>query len=592
MDAVWVGVICLVAVVLFVRNAMPPDIVAVLVLGALVITRLVSPAEAIAGFANPATVAVAALLVLSAGLRETGALGALARGLAHIGRIGPVLQLALVVTVSAVSAFINNTAAVAVFLPMVLSVARRRGIPASKLLIPLSYASQFGGTCTLIGTSTNLLVNSLIVGAGLKAFGLFEFAPLGVLLSAVGALYLCTVGWWLLPKRASPALAADAYAIRDYLFWLSVGADSRLAGRRVDQAGLAAGGGLSLLEVLRGDERLRPGPREPLLAGDRLLVQGEAEPVLDFARRHGLDLDPLAGDAPSALEGDGLQLVEVLVAPNSPAIGHAWAANDAPWAARSAPLAIARRDSVLHTGLGATVLRAGDTMLLLVAAADMPMLRDDTALIVLSERDNPSERRRRAPLAIAIVVTVVLVASLGWLPIEIAGLLGAAAMVLGRCIGAERVYRHLDLRVLVLLAAMLPLGVAIQRSGAAAALVSGALQLMPSGNPMLALAVVYAATALITEVITNNATAVLMTPIALALAAQLGLSPLPFVVAVMFAASTSFSTPIGYQTNTMVFGAGGYTFTDFLRVGLPLNLLFWAVSVTCIPRLFPFLPAG
>jgi di/tricarboxylate transporter len=587
MDALLVGAICLAAIVLFVRNTLPPDLVAVLVLGALVLLDLVSPAEAVAGFSSPAVIAVGAMFVLSAGLRDTGALDALARLLGNLGRFGRVLQLAITTTVSTVSAFINNTAAVAVFMPMVIGVARRRGIPPSKLLIPLSYASQFGGVCTLIGTSTNLLVNSLAVGAGLAAFGMFDFAPLGILLALVGSVYLVTVGWWLLPNRTAAHVAEDAYALRAYLSALRIGAGSRLAGRTVAKAGAGPAAGVELLELIRGGARLRPQPRDVLAVGDRLVLQGAAEAVLEFSRRNGLEVEH-ATAPPSSLEGDGLQLVEVLVAPNSRVLGRTFADSRALWIARAAPVAIARHDSVLHTGLSATPLQAGDAMLVLVGSGDMPDLRDDPDFIVLSERSNPAERRRRAPLALGIIATVVAVATVGWLPIEVAALLGGAAMVLARCIGLDRIYRGVDLRVLVLLAAMLPLGVAIERSGAATALVDGALRILPSDNPLLALAIIYGVTALITEIITNNACAVLMTPIAIALAERIDSSPTPFLVAVVFAASTSFSTPIGYQTNTMVYGAGGYRFTDFLRVGLPLNLLFWVVSVLAIPRLFPF----
>jgi di/tricarboxylate transporter len=270
------------------------------------------------------------------------------------------------------------------------------------------------------------------------------------------------------------------------------------------------------------------------------------------------------------------------------AVGRPLSALDRPWASRTVAVAIARQDTVLHAGLADVPLVAGDALLLLVSGSDVPALRDDADFIVLSERDNPTTRRRRAPLALAIVAAVVVVAAAGWLPIEIAALLGAAAMAVGRCIGVDRLYRSVELRVLVLLAAMLPLGIAIEKTGAADAVVKSAFALLPMDHPVLALAVIYGLTMVMTEVITNNATAVLMTPIALALAEQLGVQPAPFLVAVAFAASTSFSTPIGYQTNTMVYAAGGYGFADFLKVGVPLNLLFWGVSVWAIPRWFPF----
>jgi di/tricarboxylate transporter len=587
MDAWLVGATCLGAVVLFVRNTLPPDLIAMLVLAALVLGGLVTPAEAISGFANPATITVAGMFLLSAGLRDTGALDALARGLSRIPGPGRALQLATTATVATVSAFINNTAAVAVFMPMVLGLGRRRGIPASKLLIPLSFAAQFGGACTLVGTSSNLVVNAMAINAGLPGLGLFDFAPIGLLLALVGAAYLATVGWWLLPDRAGAQQPVDTYALRDYLFVAEVVSGARLAGRTVARASIGRGADLALLELIRGGHRLRPTPRDVFEVGDRLLLQGEAGAAREFARRAGLRLATETEGA-GMVEGDGLQLVEALVAPGADAVGRPLSALSRPWTAQASAIAIARHDVVLHAGLAKLPLLAGDALLLLVSSADMAALRDDRDFIVLSERDNPAERRRRAPLAFGITVAVIGVAGVGWLPIELAAMFGVVAMVLARCLGVDRLYRDLDLRVLVMVAAMLPLGIAMERSGAARGLVDGAMRLLPGDNPMLALAVVYGATAVLTELLTHTATAVLMTPIAIALSATLGLSPTPFLVAVILAASTSFSTPIGYQTNTMVYGAGGYRFTDFLRVGVPLNLLFWAVSVWAIPRWFAF----
>jgi di/tricarboxylate transporter len=587
MEAWLVALVTVAAFLLFAHGRQPPDVIAVLVLGSLVILGLVTPEQAIGGFSSPATITVGAMFVMSAGLRASGALEPLARFLNRVGRFGPVLQGVVMAISSSVSAFINNTAAVAVLMPAVVRVARRRGHSPSKLLIPLSYAAQFGGVCTLIGTSTNLLVNSLAVGAGLAGFGLFDFAPLGLLLAGTGMVYLLTVGWWLLPRRTPTAVAEDAYALQEYLFTMTVPAGSRLVGRTVEHARLHGKGDVVLLEIVRGGQRFRGEAATNFFAGDTLVLQGAAESVLEMARREGL----ASVDQPSTpgLEGDGLQLVEVVVAPMARAIGRPLASIDSAWVSRSAPVAIARRADVMHTGLSSLPLAAGDALLLLVAGSDMQALREDVDFILLGERQSPTHPSGRAPLlAIAIVVVAVGIAACRILPIEIASLLGAAAMAIFRCVPLDRLYRSVELRVLVLLAAMLPLGLALQSSGAAARVVDSTLHLLPAGDPLLALVVIYGATAICTEFVTNNATAVLMTPIAIAMAAKLGVSPAPFLVAVAFAASTSFSTPIGYQTNTMVYGAGGYTFGDFLRVGLPLNLLFWAVSVWAIPRLFPF----
>lgn len=587
MDALLVVIIALAAIILFVREVWPPDVVAVLVLGSLTLFGLVTPKEAVSGFSSPATIAVGAMFLLSAGLRETGALNGVARFLAHVGINGPILALVMMLTVAVVSGFINNTAAVAVFLPVVIGVARRRRISASKLLIPLSFASQFGGVCTLIGTSTNLVVNSLAVGAGLSGFGMFDFAPIGFLLVAVGTFYLLSVGWWLLPNRPISDAPGDAYALNEYICTMEVLDGSRLIGRTVKQGGFGSGNEIVLVELVREGRRILAHDSLVVEIGDTLLLRGAVDVLLELAPREGLRLESETA-AGVALEGDGLQLVELLLSPTAFANGRSLASLDSPGLKRAAAIAIARRGSVLHDKLLTTPLLAGDALLLLIPAEDLQALREDNDFIVLSTRENPSERRRRAPLAIAIVVTVVAISALQWMAVEILALLGAAAMVIGRCVGTARLYRSVELRVLVLLAAMLPLGIALEKTGAATTLVSVLLSLLPLDQPLVALALIYALTALLTEVVSNNATAVLMTPIAMALAAQLGVRPEPFLVAVAFAASTSFSTPIGYQTNTMVYSTGGYTFRDFLRVGVPLNVLFWAISMWAIPRWFPF----
>jgi di/tricarboxylate transporter len=578
-----VALIAVGALVLFVRETLPPEVVAILVLASLAAFGLVTTAQALSGFANEATITVAAMFVLSAGLRETGALDRVGRALVSVGVNGPLLLLATVVCVCAISAFINNTATVAVMLPIALAAARKRRVSPSKLLIPLSYASQIGGVCTLIGTSTNLLVNSLTVGAGHAGFGLFDFAPVGLALVATGALYFVAVGWWLLPSRPASASIEETYALRDYVFALQVPAVSRLVGRSVAQVGAARAGGVAIVELLRDGRRLIAEPRLAIAAGDVLLVEGQPDEAIELARREAL----VIGRPDVALEGDDVHLVELVVPPTSRAVGRVPAEIGSPWSARAVPLAIASRGDVRHDDLAGVRLVAGDVMLLLAVAADVAAIREDPDFIVLSARSSPAARARRAPLAVGIVAAVVGLAASGLAPIAIVALLGACATVVTGCLPLDRAYRSIELRVLVLLAAMLPLGIALETSGAARGLVTGVLTLLPD-DPLVALAVVYGLTMLLTEFVSNTATAVLMTPIALALATQLGVSPTPFVAAVAFAASTSFSTPIGYQTNSMVYTAGGYAFRDFIRVGMPLNVLFWVVSVAVIPRVFPF----
>ncbi|HET7844667.1 MAG TPA: SLC13 family permease, partial [Xanthomonadales bacterium] len=544
---------------------------------------LVGTEAALSGFASPATISVGAMLVVSAGLRETGALDALGRMLLGAGRHGLLLLLTVVVLAAFVSAFVSNTATVAVLMPLVLLAARRKSLSPSRLLIPLSYASQFGGVCTLVGTSTNLLVDSLARNGGHRGFGMFEFAPLGLSLLAIGSAYLALTSWWLLPKRRAPGSLEEDYALREYLFALRVAADSPLVGHASLAAAGARASGATLVEIQRGTARWLPAPMRTIGAGDVLVIEGSADTVLEMARHAGLH----GGADLGGLAGDGLQLAEVVVAPGARCAGLPLRAIDASWLRDAVPLAAASAGRIRHAGLGDLVLQPGDALLLLLRPDALAALREDRDFVLLTTRDNPIGRHARAPLAVGIAVAVVASATLGVLPLPIAALFGAVAMVATRCLGSDSAYRALDLRVLLLIAAMVPLGLALQATGAARSLVDAVVAVLPA-QPLVVLATVYGLTMLLTEVVSNAATAALMTPIALALAHRIGIDPTPLLVAVAFAASTSFSTPIGYQTNTIVYNAGGYEFRDFLRIGVPLNLLFWAASVWLIPRFFPF----
>ncbi|HET9484713.1 MAG TPA: SLC13 family permease, partial [Xanthomonadales bacterium] len=425
LEILLVAAIAVAALVLFVREIFPAEVVAILVLASLATFGLVTTDQALSGFSNAATIAVGAMFVLSAGLRETGALDRLGRTLVVLGVNGPLLLLVTVLSVAALSAFINNTATVAVMLPLVLAAARKRNVSPSKLLIPLSYASPFGGVCTLIGTSTNLLVNSLAVGAGHEGFGLFDFAPVGLTLVGVGTLYLALVGWWLLPARANPGSLEESYALRDYVFAAQVPAESRLVGRTLDKIVAARRGGVRVVELVRGARRLIAEPHLEVAAGDTLLVEGTADELLELSRVEGL----LPGQGAVPLEGGDLQLVEIVVAQNSRALGHALPDVHSPWVARAVPIALASRGNVRHGELATKPLVPGDVVLILLETSALPALREDPDFIVLSARSNPVAHARRAPVAIGIVAAVVVMAGSGLAPIAIVALLGAAAMV-------------------------------------------------------------------------------------------------------------------------------------------------------------------
>ena len=590
MDAILTLLVLVGAVTLFVTEKLPVDVVAMLVLASLLVLGLVTPVEALSGFSSEATITVAAMFVLSAGLAHTGALASLGR---LFGRVknGFLFMLLLMLVVGPISAFVNNTAAVAVLLPLVLAASTANQQSPSQILIPMSYAAQMGGVCTLIGTSTNLLVNSMAKDLGHPGFGLFDFAPVGLITMAVGFVYLLLMRRWLLPKHA-PAAITDAYELGKYITELRVMPESPLIGKSVAEAQLGEKHSVYVLELMRGEHKHWSPRAETLREGDVLLVRGNLEKIKSLKDSSKLDFEPefkLQDSQFSGEDGDQAQvLVEAMVAPGARLAGHTLEELDFQWTYNATVLAVHRRGEVLREKLKDVNLNVGDVLLLLVPKSELKVLRANHNLIVLNEREEAALPKRKAWLAIGIMAAAITVAGLGWLPIVASAILGGIALVATRCIGNDQAYQAIDWRVIVLLAGVLPLGIAMQKSGLAQGIADFSVNWVGGFGPLAVLAAVYLTTALLTELMSNNAAAVLITPIAFTTAVSMGVSPTPFLVAVLFAASTSFATPVGYQTNTMVYNAGNYRFVDFMKMGIPLNLIFWGMAVFLIPKFFPF----
>ena len=590
MDALLTLLILFTAMALFVSEKLPMDVVAMLVLASLLVLGIVSPSEALSGFSNEATITVAAMFVLSAGLAHTGALHWLGHLFARV-RWRWLFLLLLMIVVGLISAFINNTAAVAVFLPMVLAATASNGHSPSQVLIPMSYAAQMGGVCTLIGTSTNLLVNSLAKDLGHPGFGLFDFTPLGLVMMGIGFVYMMLARRWLLPHHP-PTPLTETYQLGKYITELRLLAGSPLIGKTVAKGEFPQRYSIDVLELIRDQEKMWSPRNEELREGDVLLVRGEWNRLVALKEAAKLEVRPEFHLSDSDLsDKDGEQahmLVEVMVAPGARTAGHTLDDLDIRHAHNATVLAVHRRGEVLRERLRDLSLNVGDVLLLLTPRDGLESLRANERLIVLNEREESKQPKGRALLAVAIVAVAVAIAGFGLLPIVAAAILGGIALVVTRCIGNEQAYQAVDWRVIVLLAGVLPLGIAMQKSGLAQGLADVAVLTVGGFGPLAMLAAVYLLTAVLTEIMSNNAAAVLITPIAFSAALSIGVSPTPFLVAVLFAASTSFSTPVGYQTNLMVYNAGNYRFKDFMRMGIPLNLLFWAVAVYLIPTFFPF----
>lgn len=578
----------LVAVILFVTEKLPVDIVSLLAAAVLLITGVVTMEEGIAGFSNPAVITVGCMFVLSAALQRTGALDFVGRKLSKSGGHGPrMFCLLVMLCVAPVSAFVNNTAAVALFLPLVITAAATKNVPASRVLIPLSFASQFGGVCTLIGSSTNLLVNSICEKSGLGGFSLFEFAPLGLLLTLIGGGYLVFLGGWLLPHRRAEQLT-DVYQLDQYVTELRVMEGSPLIGQRIGQTSLSRDHDVTVLEIRRGTRALLAAAGESVHAEDLLLVRARPDKLLAVTTELKLEIEPEFKLRDETIRSGDVKLCETIVPPGSPFIGCTLV--DLRFGQKTGVIALAlqRTGQVLREKISTVRLRTGDALLLLGEQADIDRVRAENGLLVLNELEAPVRERGKAFLALAVFVVVVLLAALGILPILVGALGGVLVLIILQCLGPEQAYGAVDWRVLVMLAGILPLGIAMQKTGAAQAITDVVLHLAGRDNPTALLAAIYLVTAILTEFMSNTGAAVLIAPIAIATAQSIGLDPKPFLVAVTFAASTSFATPVGYQTNTMVYNAGGYRFGDFVRVGVPLNIIFLGASVYLIPLFWPF----
>jgi di/tricarboxylate transporter len=594
--------IILVALVLFALEPVPIDITAIGIMVALMVLGTdgpvnlteISAAEGTSGFASSATLTVLAMFVLSAGVQRTGIVQALGRRLSRITRDSVSRQLGVTMgVVGPISGFINNTAAVAILLPMVTDLAHQGKTSPSKLLMPLSYASMFGGMLTLIGTSTNILASDIVARPEYlgRPFSMFEFTALGAVVSVAGVLYLLTVGRWLLPERirAQDDLTEE-FGMADYLTEVVVREDSPLVGETVQSGLEQTDFDVDLVQLIRGNQVfLEPLAPKVIQPGDVFAVRTDRDTLVELMDVEGLDL--LADvtvdedELEQAEEGEE-NLVEVVIAPGSFLTGETLASTNFRQRYDATVLAMRRGGEVIRQRMDNLQLRVGDTLLIEATGDSVERLNTNRNFIVAQEIKRPDLRRSKIPLAVGIVAAVVGVAALNVVPIVVSALAGAVLMVVTGCLKPTEVYDAVQWDIIFLLAGVIPLGIALERTGGAdfvAELIVGS-----SGSlPLLGvLGLMYLVTATLTNVISNNASVVLMVPVAFEAAGRVGGDPFAFVLAVTFAASTAFMTPVGYQTNLFVYGPGGYRFTDYVRVGTPLQLLFAVVTTLGIAAIY------
>ncbi len=585
--------IILLALVLFATEWFPIDVTAILVMVLLIVFEpwtQISPREGISGFANPATITVLAMLILSTGINRTGIVQLIGRRMAAFAGTDRRKQLAATVGVSGpVSGFINNTPVVAILVPVINDLAHNGKTSPSKLLIPLSFASMLGGTLTLIGTSTNILASDIAAqlgaespGLGLHAFGMFEFTKLGVLVFAVGALYLMTVGVRLLPERipANEDLVEE-YALQEYLADVVVPANSSLIGQTVEEALGDDELDIDVLQLIRDGERfVEPLSRKEIRENDTLRLRTNREILEDIIDTEGLALSGSPRTEDDLHPGEEVSvLVEVVIPSGSFLVGETLASSTFRQRYNANVLAFRTRGDVVRDRFEDIRIRVGDTLLVQAPPDSLTRLVENEDFIVAHEFDEVTYRSEKIPFAVGIIAGVVALPAVNLLPIVVSALAGVVAMVFTGVLKPTELYSSVEWNVIFLLAGVIPLGIALQQTGAAALLgdaVASTAVFLPAIGVLW---VFYLATGLLTSVISNNASVVLMIPVAASAAQSIDANPFAFVLAVTFAASTAFMTPVGYQTNLFVYGPGGYKFSDFIRVGAPLQLLLSVVTV-------------
>jgi len=587
------------ALIAFVVEWFPVDITAMMIAIVLILLGLVTPEEGISGFSNSATITVMAMFILSEGITRTGIVQVVRDWLVRWGGSTPTRQIFILgLIVGPITAFINNTAVVAIFLPIVEDWCKKQGISSSKMLIPLSYVTVLGGMITVIGTSTNVLASGLSKKLGYGEFNLFQFTTLGLITFIVGLVFVAFAAPRLLPDRkpAGSNLVTQNYSLRDYVTELIITPRSSLIGETLQNSQIQRKFDMDVLEIIRNETHFpQPLADKTLAAGDILLVRGTREDLLKIKEERGLDILPDVQFSQNSLGKPEVTLAEegvaeVLILSNSNLVGSTLKELRFRQRYNGTVLAIRRGQDLIRERLGKIALRFGDVLLIQGPKQSFLGLQTNNDLLVIEQRDLENLRQDKAWIALVIIFSVIVVAAFNWMPILVSSLVGVMLMIITKCLKPGEIYEAVRWDVIFLLAGLIPLGIAMDKSGATEWLASTFLLLGNNLSGYWILTFFYIATSLITEILSNNAAVLLILPIAVEVAKSLNLNPYAFMFAVTFAASNSFMTPIGYQTNTMVYGPGGYKFIDFLKLGGLLNLLMMIIAPVLIVLIYGLNP--
>jgi di/tricarboxylate transporter len=586
--AIVLGIILL-AVILFVSERFSIDTVAILTMVLFMVSGILTPAEGFAGFSNPATITVAAMFAISSAIFKSGALSSIGVGLTRIGRKNYLLCLLSLMLISgSLSAFINDTAVVALLMPVVIQVSQDIKVSPSKLLIPLSFGALMGGVCTLIGTSTNILVSGIAEAQGLEPLQMFEFTKAGIWFLLLGVAYMFFIGRHLLPNRAINEDLSETFDMGDYITEIVLLPDYESVGQPLYKSSLAETLDVEVMQVMRDKERLQVFPSLVLHANDVLKIRCNVDKLKLLKEEKGIELKSERKFRDRDMRLNDSKLYEAIVTPNSYLEGKSIKSLDfRSYNYGASVLAIRHRNEILHEKLAHVKLSAGDVLLIAADKFQAEKLRENEDILIISQTEHSPYNYSKIIPVIAISFLVVLLAALGIAPIVLTSIAGVVLLIIFQCIGASEVYKAIDWKVIFMLAGVLSMGAALEKTGAAKLLADYLIYGVGEYGPHALLSVFFFITFMSTNFMSNNATAALLAPIAIVTAKELGVSVKPFLMAVAYAASLSFMTPMGYQTNTMIYGPGNYRFSDYLKVGTPLNILLWLLASLILPIFFP-----